>query len=116
MIVAKKSKSKGCGNKVFAIIAIAAIIIFAFVLAYLLMKGIGAPGYNTGIFAVINDTTNEIVWVGGGSLCIPAANNTRLVPDCMKVGNLTGYSCNGTYYGMSVVQIDCGGVVKDNPN
>ena len=91
----------------------AAIVVFAFVLAWSFMNRGVAPDHNTGIFAVINDTTNEIVWVGGGGLCIPAANNMRLVSDCMKEANLTGYNCNGAYYSMSNVQIDCGGVVKN---
>jgi hypothetical protein len=56
--------------------------------------------------AVINDTTNQIVWVGSGSLCIPSILNTRLAFDCGKSGD-SGYDCEGVYYSLSKVQISC---------
>ena len=56
--------------------------------------------------AVINDTTNEIVWAGAPQLCIPAANGTHLVYGCMAVNNHT-YNCEGIYYNLSNHMISC---------
>lgn len=89
--------------------------VLAIFLVWEFMMWESAQGYTyTNTVAVINDTTNEIVWVGGGGLCIPAAANTHLVFDCGKASGLPGYDCNGTYYNMSRIQISCGGIVTNN--
>lgn len=86
-------------------LVIAAIVIVVVVI-YLLNSYLSGQSYRVqNTVAVINDSTNEIVWVGASQLCIPAAPNTRLVSDCMKEG--AGYSCDGTYYNVSAVGISC---------
>jgi uncharacterized SAM-binding protein YcdF (DUF218 family) len=57
--------------------------------------------------AVVNKTTNQIIWVGGGSLCIPYVNNTELKYNCKEIIS-TEYSCGGVDYNLSSHQISCG--------
>ncbi len=63
-------------------------------------------------FAVINDTTNQVVWAGSGDLCIPAAPGTRLVSDCSAVGG-AAYRCNSTTYAISANQISCASIASN---
>lgn len=61
--------------------------------------------------AVVNDTTDKIVWVAGGSLCVPALPNTHLVSDCSEI-NATAYECNGSIYHVGGTQYNCAGPVN----
>ncbi len=97
------SMVKGSKRRYLWIIPIALLLY----LLFLILNGQVPPPqrmtYST--VAVINDTTSQIVWVGGSGLCIPAAPNTHLVFNCESQGN--GYECNGTSYVLSNVQISC---------
>jgi hypothetical protein len=90
------------------------IVVLAAILAGYSISQQAKPSVSAySLIAVINDTTHKIVWVGGGALCVPAAPNTHLAYDCVQKGS-GSYDCNGTYYNVGGVQINCAGVVPNS--
>jgi hypothetical protein len=80
----------------------------------LIWAGPVSPSLQQGYYlAVVNNTTNKIVWAGSGSLCMPAAPNTHMESQCVK--SITGYLCNGQQYNISQKQITCGSVASNYP-
>lgn len=86
--------------------AIAIVITIIITVWYSVSQYMEFVNFHTYI-AVVNDSTNEIVWVGGGSLCAPGGPNLRVVGSCVQTSN-DSYSCNGSYYKVSSNQIYCG--------
>ena len=86
---------------------IIAVVLLAALASYLLNGYLAQQRYKSvNTVAVVNKSTNEIVWIGASQLCVPAAPNTYLVSDCMKEGS--GDICGGAYYSVSPVGIYCG--------
>jgi hypothetical protein len=100
--MAKKNKSE---NMIW-VVAITLVVIFVLFMINNYLAGQRYMFQNT--IAVINTTTNQIVWIGASQLCVPAAKNTRIVSDCRRTG--AGYVCNNTYYNLSTATINCGTV------
>ena len=89
------------------------LVAVSLAIALLFFAAAPVPIHGSALIAVVNDTTNRIVWVGSGAVAIPYCPNTHMVFRCVRVGS-TSYRCNGTVYESSANQIQMGCGISNN--